>query len=216
MAVVWNLSGYAVPLATARDHAAEAADQDASLSQSEAADEEAERAAMLRTSPDVRAAAADPPSSPSRLALSPSRSVPPPDVARLDLVEEFAFRAALAEDALRCGTTARRDDAGEVAEFAGTNKQACVVLLTVHSAKGLEWPVVYVPRVCEGMYPHYFSKQQSQIDEDIRVLFVAASRAQDKLALSWTSRGRNFTRSRFLAFTSKLAASEPGLIQFEL
>ncbi|CAE6483102.1 unnamed protein product [Rhizoctonia solani] len=58
-----------------------------------------------------------------------------------------------------------------------------VTLLTCHSAKGLEWPVVFVPSVVDGVYPHHKS-QSISIDEERRLLYVACTRAQCLLYLT--------------------------------
>jgi DNA helicase II / ATP-dependent DNA helicase PcrA len=65
-----------------------------------------------------------------------------------------------------------------------------VQLMTVHAAKGLEWPVVFVLDVREGVYPSYRSTSEEQVEEDRRILYVAATRARDALHLlspsTWT------------------------------
>ncbi|CUA78403.1 DNA helicase II / ATP-dependent DNA helicase PcrA [Rhizoctonia solani] len=50
-----------------------------------------------------------------------------------------------------------------------------VTLLTCHSAKGLEWPVVFIPDVVDGVYPHMRS---DYVDEERRLLYVACTRAK--------------------------------------
>ncbi|KAI0065105.1 UvrD-helicase-domain-containing protein [Artomyces pyxidatus] len=56
-----------------------------------------------------------------------------------------------------------------------------VTLSTCHAAKGLEWPVVMVPAVEDGVYP--FSRTES-VEEERRLLYVACTRAQGLLYLS--------------------------------
>lgn len=58
----------------------------------------------------------------------------------------------------------------------------CVQLSTVHSAKGLEWDVVFVVDVNEGMFPHEFN---SNIEEERRLFYVACSRPRKELYVSW-------------------------------
>lgn len=41
-----------------------------------------------------------------------------------------------------------------------------VVLSTVHSAKGLEWPVVFIPAVENGSFPFYLASKEEEIDEE--------------------------------------------------
>ena len=59
-----------------------------------------------------------------------------------------------------------------------------VTLSTVHRAKGLEWPVVFVAGLTDGVFPIYASRSDPQaLDEERRVLHVAMTRARDRLYL---------------------------------
>jgi DNA helicase-2/ATP-dependent DNA helicase PcrA len=64
-----------------------------------------------------------------------------------------------------------------------------LVLSTMHSAKGLEWRAVFVIQVLEGSIPmlRVFEEEPDpeQLDEDLRLLYVAVTRARDRLYLSW-------------------------------
>ena len=60
-------------------------------------------------------------------------------------------------------------------------RQQCLTISTIHAAKGLEWPVVFVPAVYEGSIPH---SRAEDIDEERRLLYVAMTRAQALLNLS--------------------------------
>lgn len=53
-----------------------------------------------------------------------------------------------------------------------------VTLITVHAAKGLEWPVVFIPAVEQGTYPSYRCTEANEIAEERRLLYVAMTRAQ--------------------------------------
>ncbi|KIW17497.1 hypothetical protein PV08_04691 [Exophiala spinifera] len=57
-----------------------------------------------------------------------------------------------------------------------------VTISTIHSAKGLEWPVVFIPAVYEGSIPHSRAEDN---DEERRLLYVAMTRAQALLTLSF-------------------------------
>ncbi|EGS19636.1 ATP-dependent DNA helicase srs2-like protein [Thermochaetoides thermophila DSM 1495] len=60
-----------------------------------------------------------------------------------------------------------------------------VTISTIHAAKGLEWPVVFVPAVYDGSIPH---SRSDDIDEERRLLYVAMTRAQSLLYLSYPVR----------------------------
>lgn len=60
-----------------------------------------------------------------------------------------------------------------------------VVLMTLHSAKGLEFPVVYIPGMENGIFPGMQSlMSQSDMEEERRLAYVGITRAKEKLTLS--------------------------------
>ena len=75
-----------------------------------------------------------------------------------------------------------------------------VKLLTIHSAKGLEFPVVFIPRLEEGILPYRDSdKDLNELEEERRLFYVAVTRAMEVLYLSYTSNKRDRKPSRFLS-----------------
>lgn len=50
------------------------------------------------------------------------------------------------------------------------NNKPKVTISTVHSAKGLEWPCVFVPACEDGVFPFYKAKSEKEIDEERRLL----------------------------------------------
>jgi hypothetical protein len=58
-------------------------------------------------------------------------------------------------------------------------------LSTVHQAKGLEWPIVFVIGLSEGMFPSRRALEENAIDEERRLFYVALTRAQDELYLTY-------------------------------
>jgi DNA helicase-2/ATP-dependent DNA helicase PcrA len=76
-----------------------------------------------------------------------------------------------------------------------------VTLTTIHAAKGLEWQAVYVFGLTEGYLPIAYAQAASEIEEERRLLYVAVTRAQQQLSLSYAQRdaaGRPSSPSRFL------------------
>lgn len=65
-----------------------------------------------------------------------------------------------------------------------------VTLMTVHAAKGLEFPVVFIAGLEENLFPSQFCVKPQEIEEERRLLYVAITRAMDRCYLS-------FARQRF-------------------
>jgi len=65
-----------------------------------------------------------------------------------------------------------------------------VTITTVHSAKGREWPAVFVIGLTEGMFPISYASSDDALDEERRLFYVAVTRAQRHLFLSMAERGR--------------------------
>ncbi|GHI65532.1 hypothetical protein Saso_71820 [Streptomyces asoensis] len=60
-----------------------------------------------------------------------------------------------------------------------------VTLASLHSAKGLEWDVVFLVGVAEGMMPITYARTDEQIEEERRLLYVGVTRARERLHVSW-------------------------------
>jgi DNA helicase II / ATP-dependent DNA helicase PcrA len=64
-----------------------------------------------------------------------------------------------------------------------------LVLSTIHSAKGLEWDVVHVIHVADGMIPSDMAtRDEDEVEEERRLLYVALTRARQALHVSWPQR----------------------------
>ena len=69
-----------------------------------------------------------------------------------------------------------------------------VTLMTVHTAKGLEFPVVFVAGMEESIFPHAMSIGDSfgEVEEERRLAYVAITRARERLFLTYASMRRSF------------------------
>lgn len=65
-----------------------------------------------------------------------------------------------------------------------TSKKTTVKLMTIHSAKGLEFPCIFVCGMSEGIFPSSKVKTRKELEEERRLAYVAITRAESKLYLS--------------------------------
>ncbi|HWR59128.1 MAG TPA: UvrD-helicase domain-containing protein [Thermodesulfovibrionales bacterium] len=87
-----------------------------------------------------------------------------------------------------------------------TGDSSAVALMTLHSAKGLEFPVVFIIGLEEGVLPYFKAMDNAdEIDEERRLLYVGMTRAKDILWLTGASKRKLYARfqdqeaSRFLS-----------------
>ncbi|MEY2532538.1 MAG: ATP-dependent helicase UvrD/PcrA, partial [bacterium] len=118
-----------------------------------------------------------------------------------DTLDAFLQQIALVADA-----DTRRDDEG------------LVTLMTLHNAKGLEYPIVFVIGAEEGIFPHSRSLDEGTLEEERRLAYVGMTRAMRDLYLTYARRravfgAQNFgLPSRFLAeIPSDLVEAEGAL-----
>ena len=109
---------------------------------------------------------------------------------RLLNLEELVNAAAESEEE---GITLREfiDHAALTSDTDQYTGEAQVTLMTMHSAKGLEFPLVFVVGLEEGLMPHSRSAEDpAQMEEERRLLYVAITRAERSLAVSHAMRRR--------------------------
>ncbi|KAF2436841.1 UvrD-helicase-domain-containing protein [Tothia fuscella] len=88
-------------------------------------------------------------------------------------------------------------DAGEAG--AETNQ---LTISTIHAAKGLEWPAVFIPAAYQGSIPH---SRADDADEERRLLYVGMTRAQCLLYLSWPKKNSGSEATTVSPFLSPRA-----------
>jgi len=72
-------------------------------------------------------------------------------------------------------------------------KQEAVTLMTAHNAKGLEFPVVFISGLEDGLFPHSSSfESPSELEEERRLFYVSLTRAREKVYLSYARERTRF------------------------
>jgi DNA helicase-2/ATP-dependent DNA helicase PcrA len=121
--------------------------------------------------------------------VSAARGFDPAPDSEMDPLDEFLSHAAL-----------------EAGEGQGDAWEDCVQLMTLHSAKGLEFPVVFLSGMEDGLFPHQRSiREPAGLEEERRLCYVGMTRAMRELYLTYAEQRRlhgmdNFgLPSRFIA-----------------
>ena len=65
------------------------------------------------------------------------------------------------------------------------DEEGVLTLSTVHSAKGLEWHSVFIIEAVEGRFPSLYNKEDDELEEERRLMYVAATRAKENLFISY-------------------------------
>ena len=89
-----------------------------------------------------------------------------------------------------------------------------ILLMTMHSAKGLEFPIVFMVGMQEGLLPHQMSLNDGNVEEERRLCYVGMTRAKSRLYLTWselrsmrTSEGFSYMRSERSRFLDEIPAA---------
>ncbi|MEP7332558.1 MAG: DNA helicase PcrA [Terracoccus sp.] len=105
--------------------------------------------------------------------------VEPEDVLPAGALEEFLEQVSLVADA---------DEIPDSPEGEAAAEQGVVTLMTLHTAKGLEFPVVFLTGLEDGTFPHLRSLgDPKELEEERRLAYVGITRARERLYLSRAS-----------------------------
>jgi DNA helicase-2/ATP-dependent DNA helicase PcrA len=116
---------------------------------------------------------------------------------RIENLQELVIAATGAEEQ---GLTLAEflDHASLVSDADDYDEHSRVTLMTLHSAKGLEFEAVFLVGMEEGLFPHKLALDEpAELEEERRLCYVGMTRAKDRLTLSWARQRRSFARESF-------------------
>ena len=92
-----------------------------------------------------------------------------------------------------------------------------ITLMTIHASKGLEFPVIFVVGMEEGLFPHSRTTiNPAELEEERRLCYVATTRAKEHLILTYT-KFRNIFGSRSMSIPSRFIGEiPPSLVDYQL
>lgn len=112
------------------------------------------------------------------------------------------------------GITQFNEDISLMTDVNNTDNGNKISLLTLHASKGLEFPIVQIIGVNEGILPHFRSiDSHSNLEEERRLMYVGMTRAQEKLYISYLR--YSYTLQKSLSPSRFLSEISENLIQFE-
>ncbi len=86
----------------------------------------------------------------------------------------------------------------EAGEMQGEEHDRCVRMMTLHAAKGLEFPVVFLVGMEEGLFPGRQSMEEpGRLEEERRLCYVGMTRAMEKLVMSYAEIRRQYGREEY-------------------
>ena len=85
-----------------------------------------------------------------------------------------------------------------------------VTLMTVHSSKGLEFPVVFISGLDDGLFPLYQSiEDKKELEEERRLFYVALTRAQERVFLLYATNRRRMGGENIVGMPSRFIGEIP-------
>lgn len=120
------------------------------------------------------------------------------DANRMDNIDELINAAHEFDDIIEFLDQSAINDSREETEPDGSTDITRVSLMTLHSAKGLEFPVVFIMGLEENLFPHARSMDdESGLEEERRLCYVGITRAKERLYLTWSKRRRSGKEYRY-------------------
>jgi DNA helicase-2/ATP-dependent DNA helicase PcrA len=113
------------------------------------------------------------------------------------LNESGTLEAFLQEVSLTADADALRSDEG------------LVTLMTLHNAKGLEFPIVFIIGLEDGVFPHSRSIEEGNVEEERRLAYVGLTRAMRELTLTFARRRNSFGGAQSLGMRSRFLDEIP-------
>ena len=110
---------------------------------------------------------------------------------KLDLIEDIASRFSSPVDFIKWVERVR------LSEKKNSKTENKVQLMTVHGAKGLEFPIVFLINCTEGYFPYARAVKEGFLEEERRIMYVGMSRAKNKLYMTGYSDNKR-SISRFV------------------
>jgi DNA helicase-2/ATP-dependent DNA helicase PcrA len=143
------------------------------------------------------------------------------DALKGDGADQAEERLENLEELLNATEAFERDERGDVYDFLDRaalvtdqdlsgDRVDLVTLMTLHSAKGLEYPVVFLAGLEEGVFPHHMSSDTpEEIEEERRLCYVGITRAKDRLYLTRARKRRVYGREDAFRLPSRFLQELP-------
>lgn len=102
----------------------------------------------------------------------------------------------------------------EAGETQADAHEDSIQLMTLHSAKGLEFPLVFLVGMEEGLFPHKMSLEESgRLEEERRLAYVGVTRAMQRLVLTYAETRRLYGSETYNKVSRFIREIPPSLIQ---
>lgn len=140
----------------------------------------------------------------------------PDDVERLANIQELLNVAAQFENTQLFLENVALVQDNEMADTEMTNGHNAITMMSLHSAKGLEFPVVFMVGMEEGLLPHSRSLlDKEQMEEERRLCYVGITRAKEKLFFSSAQKRYMYGNSSYSTLSRFLSDIDPTILHKE-